>query len=98
METLIKQEDVIRLFDKRIREFKNMDYERGIVVSLFDEFLSIPHFESNLLIAPETIERDDVVDIGSDITVIHHENYMDMYCKSILFDEYCKDAKFMEET
>lgn len=45
------------------------------------------------LILPEHMERGDIYDVGETITVMNHEDYMDMMCKAMMWDEYGKESK-----
>ena len=40
------------------------------------------------LILPERVERDEVYDVGETITVMNHEDYMEMFCKAMMWDAY----------
>ena len=94
---LIYKADAIKLIDGMIADATS----HGIYPRLDPEYVkdgikSIPAVEPNLLIAPETIERGDEVYIGEDIVVVHQEDYMDIKCKAMMWDEYGEEPKHGE--
>ena len=57
---------------------------------------SMPTVEPNLIL-PERMERDEVYDVGETITVMNHEDYMEMFCKAMMWDEYGAEPKMTDK-
>jgi hypothetical protein len=56
-------------------------------------FSTAEEVEPNLLIIPETIERGCETYIGENIVVVHHDDFIDMKCKAMMWDEYGEEPK-----
>lgn len=93
---LIRRSDAIKALGERPEVWMDMPEEiqaDNDWVYHKNAIEAIPTVEPNLLIAPETIERGSELYIGEDIVVVHHEDYMDMMCKAMMWDEYGKEPK-----
>ena len=94
---VIRRSDAIKAFEKRIVE-DTIIYQKKIPnseeVSLLasEIFTDIPAVEPNLIL-PERMERGEVYDVGETITVMNHEDYMEMFCKAMMWDEYGEEPK-----
>lgn len=89
---LIDADALVKSIVKRlcIRSEEYLTAQESVIVS---EIYNAPTIEPNLLIAPETIERGSEVFIGEDIVVVHHDDFMDMQCKAMLWDDYGEEPK-----
>lgn len=90
---LIRRSDAIKEINAQYAS-NNITHEVGLDMSRAIENISA--VEPNLLIAPETIERGNEVFIGDDIVVVHQEDYTEMKCKAMMWEEYGEEPKHGE--
>ena len=70
-------------------------YDEVITIYQVEQFIeNAPTIEPNLVLNPDEVKRGDVVEIGENIVVMHHDDYYDMFLKSELYDDIkpCEDA------
>lgn len=85
MEKLIRQSDAIkhcRIWRDLAKEAKDKE-GWWMADNLLRLMKGTPTIEPNLLICHDHIERGEVVEIGEDIVVMHHDDYYDMLTQSM---------------
>lgn len=81
MEDLIRRSSIRNMYSCLNAE------DRVRVSQVLIDIDAIPAFEPNLML-PERVERGEVYDVGETITVMNHEDYMEMFCKAMMWDAY----------
>lgn len=92
MDDLIRRSDAIKVACAGADEWDggcNLNRDEYIEKAINN----VPAIEPNLLILPETIEPGYETYIGENIVVVHHDDFMDMKCKAMMWDEYGEEPK-----